>query len=420
MRFAPLRFSVFHCCGFACLSLWPTLLPAGPLASVLKAVIDHHGATGLVAMVADKEKVLDVEAIGEADLVTHRPEREDDMFWIASMTKSFTATAFMMLVDEGKVDINDPVEKYLPEFKGQQVADDKERKQLRLPAHPITIREVFSHTSGICIPQDPAVKHTGVLKDEVAQYGAIPLLREPGTKFEYNNTGIDTAGRIIEVISGKSYADFIQERLLTPLGMKDTTFWPNEEQGKRLSRSSRFTADNSGLENIDFAKDFTASAIERMSKGIVVPHEVLVNFGMGKISEYTVRAAEPAGALFSTAADVTKFCQMLLRGGEYGGKRYLSVKAISQMTTGQTGDVSVNPMETYGLGWFVKKVPHEGLTPGAYGHRGARRTVMWVDPTQGLTFVIMLQRMDMTGDQQKELYEGFMKAAAERYGRPTK
>ena len=407
-----------HC--FCLFLAMPSLVKAGPLAQALQPLVDHHVVSGLVAVVADRDQVLDIESAGWSSLTTKKPMENDDLFWIASMTKSITATAFMMLVDEGKVDINDPVEKYLPEFKGQQVADDKERTHLHAPKHPITLKEVLSHTSGLLLPNDPAIKRNGVLKDEVAQYGSIPLLREPGTKFEYNNSGINTAGRVIEVISGIAYTDFVQQRLLTPLGMTHTSFWPGAEDAKRLATSSRFTADKSGLEDINFGKDVPLALITRLSKGIAVPPEMLANFGVGKLQDYASQTAEPAGALFSTATDVTRFCQMLLRGGEYGGRRYLSAKALAQITAMQTGDVMVNPTEGYGLGWFVKKTAHEGLSPGSYGHRGARRTVMWVDPAQGLAMVLLVQRMDMTGEQQKEAYEGFMKAAVAKYGKGGK
>ncbi|MDB6138323.1 MAG: hypothetical protein JWO94_1395 [Verrucomicrobiaceae bacterium] len=397
--------------------LLPAAAAAGPLAPVLQPLIDHHVVTGVVALVADKDRVLDLESAGWSNQADKKPMQNNDLFWIASMTKSITATAFMMLVDEGKADINDPVEKYLPEFKGQQVAEGKDHLHPHAPQHPITIKEVLSHTSGLLLPNDPAIKRTGSLKDEVAQYGAIPLQREPGTKFEYNNTGIDTAGRIIEVLSGVPYADFVQTRLLGPLGMTDTSFWPKAEQARRMAASARFNADKTGLEEIDFAKDLKPEVITRLSQGMKVPHELLVNFGVGKITDYTARHAEPAGGLYSTAADVAKFCQMLLNGGEMHGHRYLSEKALQQMTSIETGEVPVNPQEGYGLGWFVKKNPNEGLSTGSYGHRGARRTVMWIDPVQGLVIVLMVQRMDMTGEQQKELYEGVMKAAGERFGK---
>ena len=386
------------------------------LAPVLQASVDHHIASGLVGLVANKDKVLDLEAVGLSSLTTKAPMQKDSFFWIASMTKSFTAAAFMMLVDEGKADISDPVEKYLPEFKGQKVMENGDPKRLHPPQHPITIREVLSHTSGLILAGDRSLKHTYSLRDDVVQFAAAPLRQEPGTKFEYNNSGINTAARIIEVLSGMSYADFLHKRLLDPLGMTDTTFWPTAEQAKRLANSDKFTEDKSGLEDIEFSKGLTPALIEKLGHGVLVPHEVLENFGGGKIPEYAAHFADGAGGLFSTTGDVAKFCQMLLNGGSFQGKRLLSENAIKQLGSNQTGDVPVNPQEGYGLGMFVKKRNDEGPSVGSFGHRGARRTVMWIDQKNQLVMILMVQRMDMSGEQQKELYSTFMKAAVEKYG----
>ncbi len=226
----------------------PTDKP-GPLSPALQSLVDRHVIAGAVVLVADGDKVLDLEAAGYSSLATKAPMKTDALFWIASMTKSITGTALMMLVDEGKLSLDDPVEKYLPEFKGQMVKE--ENAAPHPPQHSITIREVMDHTSGLVKANDPALKRTGSLKDNVAQFAALPLLREPGTKFEYNNSGINTGARVVEVIAGMPYAEFMQQRLFTPLDMKETTFWPNEELGKRLASSTKATADKSGLEDIN-------------------------------------------------------------------------------------------------------------------------------------------------------------------------
>jgi CubicO group peptidase (beta-lactamase class C family) len=385
----------------------------GPLASVLQALVDHHVVTGVVALVADKEKVLDLEAAGVSSLETKTPMKTDALFWIASMTKSLTGTALMMLVDEGKLKLDDPVEKYLPEFKGQMV----DKANPHPPLHPITIREVMDHTSGLVTPQDPALKRAYTLKENVAQFAAQPLLWEPGTKFQYNNSGINTGARVLEVVSGVPYADFMQQRLFTPLEMKETTFWPNEELGKRLASTARMAADKSGLEDLHFNKDLTPAAIQKFGQGATVPTPLLANFGIGPLFDYANHFAEAAGGLYSTASDVGRFCQMLLNGGTWQGRRYLSEDALRQMTAVQTGEVPVNPQEGYGVGWFVKKKDDEGPAVGSFGHRGARKTVMWVDPQHQLVMVLMVQCWNLTGEQQKELYGSFMKAAVEKYGR---
>ncbi len=409
-------------CAVASLASAKQPPPPGPLAPALQPLVDRGDLiAGAVLLVADKEKVLDLEAFGHSSLKKHTPMEVNNVFWIASMTKSITGTLFMTLVDEGKVNIEDPVEKYLPEFKGQQVVEetgkDKAKGAPHAPKHPITVKEVLSHTSGMALPNDPALRGKDTLKDLVTGYAALPLRREPGTKFEYNNAGINTAGRIIEVLTGLSFDEALHQRLLDPLGMKDTSFWPNEEQGRRLAHTVRFTADKKGLEEIDFAEKITPDLIEKLGKGVPVPHELLEDFGLGKLTEYGNHYGEPAGGLFSTAADLGRFCQMLLNGGTWEGRRYLSEKAIAQMSSIQTGDIVVNPQEGYGLGWFVKKGTAEGPAVGSYGHRGARRPIMWVDPKDGLVMVLLVERFDMTGEQQQDLYSGFMKKAVELYGK---
>ncbi len=393
-------------------------LPVVAIAPALQKLVERHNLiAGAVALVADKDKVLDLEAVGVSSLKTGTPMKTDDLFWIASMTKSITGTLFMMLVDEGKVSIDEPVEKYLPEFKGQQVAEEGAKTPPHPPKHPITIKEVLSHTSGLVLASERTLKHSYILKDDIADCASRPLRREPGTKFEYNNVGINTAARIIEVVSGQSYYDFLQKRLLDPLGMKDTGFWPDAAQAKRLAHSARFTADKTGLEEVELDKTATPALIAKLSQGVPVPPEMIGEMGIGKAAEYGHRYGEPAGGLFSTAPDLAKFCQMLLNGGTWQGKRYLSEQAVRQMSAIQTGDIIVNPQEGYGLGWFVKKGTAEGPAVGSFGHRGARRPIMWIDPANQLVMILLVERFDMTGEQQQELYSTFMKAAVQRYGK---
>lgn len=390
---------------------------ARPLRSVLQSFVDQHIAPGVVVLVADKERVLDLEKAGYASLANKTPIRDDAMFWIASMSKSLTGAALMMLVDEGKVNLDDAVEKYLPEFKDQQVkgADGT----LHPPQHPITVREVMNHTSGLVLANEKDLKHTQVLKDDVADIAHHPLRQEPGTKYEYNNCGINTGGRIIEVVSGLAYADFMQKRLFDPLAMKDTTAWPNEDQASRLAHTARSTAEKK-LEEIDQDKNVKPEHILKFSNGVPVPKAVTQDMGFGIAFDYGKRYVQPAGSYFSTAHDLGRFCRMLLRGGELDGKRYLSEQAVKSLSSNQTGAVPVNPQEAYGVGVSVKLKDDEGPSVGSYGHRGARRTAFWIDPTNGLAMIILVERFDMTGEEQKVMYGGFMKAAVASFGRKTK
>ena len=190
--------------------------PGKGVAEVLQPFVDGHSLAGAVTLVADRDKVLAVDMVGFADVAAKTPMRRDSLFWIASQSKPMTAAALMMLVDEGKVKLDDPVEKYLPEFKGQWLVAEqgKDRLVLAKPKHPPTIRHILSHTSGL--PFSSALERPTLdrlpLEFAVRSYAMTPLLFEPGSKFLYSNAGINTAGRVIEVASGMPYEEFMQKR----------------------------------------------------------------------------------------------------------------------------------------------------------------------------------------------------------------
>jgi CubicO group peptidase (beta-lactamase class C family) len=386
----------------------------GPLAGALQHLVDKHLLSGAVVLVANRDRVLDLEPTGYASLERKTPMTDDSLFWIASMTKSFTATALMMLVDEGKVHVQDPVEKYLPEFKGELVAGENGQPP-HPPKHPITIAEILSHTSGLIRASDKSLKPKPTLKEEIEQVAAAPLRQEPGTKYEYNNNGINTAGRIIEVVSGLPYADFLQQRLLTPLKMTHTTFWPTEAEATHLVTTSRHSPDGQSLEDIHQDAGFDAATLERFEKTSHVPRPMLANFGGSAVSWYDHHYAMPAGGLYSTAADIGRFCQMLLNGGTFEGHRYLTPAALTEMTTSHTRDAWNNPTEAYGLGLTLLTKLEDALPAGTFGHLGARRTAMWIDPADHLAFVILLSRMDMTGQEQRQAYGAFYQAALAKF-----
>jgi len=267
--------------------------------SALQPFIEKHELAGAVALVADKNKVLSVEAVGFADVNAGRRMEANDLFWIASQSKPITAVAVMMLVDEGKIALDDPVEKYLPEFRGQMVVVEKDADHvlLRKPIHPITIREVLSHMSGL--PFKSAIEEPTLdglpLPAAVRSYAMTPLQTEPGTHYQYSNAGINTAARVLEVVAGMKFEDFLDQRLFQPLGMKDTTFWPNAEQDRRLAKSYRPDADKKNLQEFPISQ-------------LIYP-----------LSDRTRRFPMPAGGLFSTAQDTALFCRMLLNRGELDG-----------------------------------------------------------------------------------------------------
>jgi CubicO group peptidase (beta-lactamase class C family) len=354
------------------------------VAAVLQPFVDSHSLAGAVTLVADKDKVLSLEAVGFADVAAGKPLRTDAVFWIASQSKSITAAAFMMLVDEGKVKLDDPVEKYLPEFKDLWLAaeQDKEHVLLRKPKRPITVRDILNHTSGM--PFRSALEQPTLdmlpLRVAVRSYAITPLQFEPGSKYQYSNAGINTAGRILEVVSNMTYEDFLDKRLFGPLGMKDTTFWPSEEQLTRLAKAYRPNKDKTNLEETTIGQ-LTYPLHDRK------------------------RQPMPAGGLFSTASDVGRFCQMVLNGGTLDGKRYLSEAAVKEMTTKQTGDAV---KEGYGLGWST--------SGDSFGHGGALSTNMTIDARRGLITVFLVQHAGFPNDGNKS-HAAFKKAAEEQFGK---
>jgi CubicO group peptidase (beta-lactamase class C family) len=324
------------------------------LAPKLQHYVNDQVMAGAVLLVADKDNILDLEALGWSDVEAKKPMRVDDVFWIASMTKSVTAAALMMLVDEGRVRVDDPVEKYIPGFSALKVRQSD--GTLVPPSHPITIREILSHTSGMRFlnSKDRNVIDSVPLTTSIEHDLLEPLLSDPGTKYQYSNEGIDTAGRIIEIVSGLPYDRFLQERLFAPLGMADTTFWPSASQIRRMAKTYKAGADK---------------------KSLVETHTSYMTYPLDKPERY----AAPGGGLFSTARDVSRFCQMLLNGGTLDGRKYLSSESVHQMTTKQTG-----PKVADGYGFGLS-----GSADGqSFGHGGALKTDMAVDRGQIRVFLV--------------------------------
>jgi CubicO group peptidase (beta-lactamase class C family) len=198
--------------------------------------------------------------------------------------------------------------------------------------------------------------------------------------------------------------------------MKDTTFWPTAEQAARLAHTAKRAEDKS-LEEIAHDQGVTPALIEKLGHGVKVPPAMITDMGVGVVTDYAKRYAMPAGGLYSTASDLGAYCQMLLNRGEYHGRRLLSEAAVKEMSSIHTGKVPVNPQEAWGLGWSVKIRDDEGPSVGSFGHRGARRTAMWIDPKNGLAMVILIERFDMPGNEQTEMYSSFMKTAIQAFGK---
>ena len=334
---------------------------AGSLAQTIQPFVDRGELAGAVALVADRDGTIALETAGFADLSTRRPMAADTLFWIASQTKPMTAVAVMMLVDEGRLSLDDPVDKYLPEFRDQMLIteESRDRRVLGKPARAVTIRDTLSHVSGMPFqsPMETPTLDGLPLAAAVRSYAMTPLLTEPGTAFRYSNAGINTAARVLEVVSGLAYETFMQQRLFDPLGMKDTTFWPSGTQGERLAKSYRPNEAKDGL-------------VETPVSQLIYP-----------LDDRNRRFAMPAGGLFSTAGDTALFCRMMLRRGELNGRRFISEAAWNELTRRQTPP---SMKDSYGLGF---KVDQE-----SFGHGGAHATNMEIRPSQDLVFVWMVQQ----------------------------
>ena len=356
----------------------------------MQKFVDDGTVSGAVTLAAHKGEILSLEAVGLADIANKKPMRPDSLFWIASMTKPITATAIMILQDEGKLSVNDLVEKYLPEFGNQWLIDSKSGDTITLKKapRPITLRDLLTHTSGL--NDTPAPRPNCTLAELAMAYSQLPLKFPPGSKWEYCNSGMNVLGRIVEVASGQTYADFLQKRIFKPLAMKDTTFWPNASQAKRLAKPYQ-PAKGGGLE------------------------ETNIWFIRGDLSDRS-RTPFPSGGLFSTAQDMWCFYQMALNGGEFNGKRIISRESLDLMTRTQTGDIRTGFTEgmSFGYGWAVVKQPTgvtEVLSPGTFGHGGAYGTQGWIDPKKEIIYVLMIQRVRLPNADASPIRKAFQEAA---------
>ena len=351
---------------------------------------------GAVTLVVSKDRVLHLESIGFADVAAKRPMTPDALFWIASMTKPVTGVAVLMLQDEGKLSVADPVAKYLPEFTALKTPSGKSAN--------LTITQILTHTSGLGEATGPAVQQAHTLADLVPIWLAAPMQYEPGEKWKYTQSGINAASRIVEVVSGMAFDVFVQKRIFEPLGMKDTTFYPTDAQRARLATAYEKNKDSGALEPVPARADYGTRD----------------------------RPPQGNGGLYSTGPDYARFCQMLLNGGTVEGHRYLSAEAMKLLSTPQTGDLPTGffQSDTYGnrganYGWgiatCVLRTPHEGvaamLAPGSFGHGGAWGTQAWVDPVKGVAYILMVQRADFPNSDASDVRRAFQEAAAKALGK---
>ena len=350
--------------------------------------VDRGKAAGIVTVLARHGHLASLDAVGYQDLESKAPMRTDTLFRIKSLTKPVTCIGIMTLVDEGRLSLIDPVEKYLPEFKGQKLNPCGDRAGyacgLVAPHRPVNIEDLMKHTSGLRAPESsdsPAAS----LAELVAKAARMPLLFEPGTRWDYSNIGYDTLGRIIEVVTGKPYDQYLYDTIFEPLGMQDTFFYVPQE--KRARVASVYTDVNGTLKKADMREP---------QSGRDLP--------------------SPAGGLFSTAHDLLRLNEMMRDHGALDGKRVLSAAAVELMTTSLTGDLKAGwaPGMGHGLGWEVVRNP-EGMyrynSIGTFAKGGAYRTYEWVDPSKDLVGIILMQRTNGGGDVADEI-NAFMAMAA--------
>jgi CubicO group peptidase (beta-lactamase class C family) len=368
----------------------------------MQRFIADKTVAGTVTLVSVGDKITEFDALGMADIEAGHAMQKDSIFQIMSMTKPFTAIGIMMLAEEGKLALRDPVEQYLPEFQGQQVVSNvgPDAARLRTPEHPITIRDLMTHTAGIQDYPAPAAIHDypqlmNVPLDEVVRHLAkTPLLFQPGTQWSYSSPGIEILGRLIEVCSGKKYEDFISERILKPLGMKDTFFYPPAD---KIARIAMVYAQKDG-------------------KLVRAPGSILA----GDPTKYRKGAVFPAPGwgLYSTAEDLLRLYRMMLNHGAYEGRRYLSPFSVHLMTEAHT--TGIHPVgwmrgADYGLAWEVVTEPLgelAGHNKGSYGHGGAFGTQGWIDPTSGVISILLIQRSDGGTDSLQRVFLNMAESSA--------
>jgi CubicO group peptidase (beta-lactamase class C family) len=360
------------------------------LSRVMQEAVDGGKTAGLVALVSRNGQIAYLKSFGRLDLAGGAPMPTNGIFRIASQTKAVTTTAVMILMEEGRILLDDPAAMYIPEFAASRVAvpapDKGAAGYSTVPAkRPITIRDLLTHTAGISYGDGPAKDeyaaagiHGWFLADKPVPIGEVikklatlPFDSQPGERFVYGyNT--DILGYLVERVSGMSLADFFAKRITGPLGMKDTFFFLPED---RLSRFASVYGvdDKGGLKLVEDARDNFYVKGPRMCY------------------------AGGAG-LLSTAEDYASFLVMLLNGGELGGVRVLSPKTVELMTADHAG--ALYGLTTYGLGfWVTDRLGRDGQlgSAGAFGWGGAYHTTYWVDPAERLVAVLMTQLLPATG-----------------------
>jgi CubicO group peptidase (beta-lactamase class C family) len=359
--------------------------------ALVKRHLDATGFAGAVTLVARNGRIAHLQAHGYAELETKKPMQTDNMFRIMSMTKPVVGVAIMMMIEEGKVRLTDPVSKFIPALKGLQVAmplpaqgpppaagAPAEPRYYTVPAdHEITIRELLTHTSGLvsgtfsgAANRKVVLKGQESLSEYIPRLAQTPLEFQPGTRWAYSaQAGFDVLLHIVEIVSGQQADVFLKSRIFDPLGMKDTFYYPVDTP--RL-----------------------AGRYDRQQDGTLKRNTSTPNFLNG-------RYFGGGGGLASTAEDYFQFAQMLLDGGQRNGKRLLSPRGVEMMSSVMAPDTlpGRQPGEAYGLSMRVVNNPaarNTAVSQGTYGWSGAYGTHFWIDPKEKVIGILMAQTSDRT------------------------
>jgi len=362
--------------------------------NLVKEYVDKRWIAGATVLVARNGKIVYYKGLGYDDIDKKTPIKKDAICRIASQTKAITSVAVMMLYEEGKLLLNDPVSKYIPEFKNPKVLDkfnEADTTYTTVPAkREITIHDLLTHTSGIGYAQIGSKESNAIyykagvvggigvdkiiLGDKMKILGGLPLMHQPGEKFTYGlNT--DLLGYLVEVISGMSLDEFFRNRIFEPLGMKDTYFYLPKEKRSRLATL--------------YTEDSTTKRVKKNGESYQLNGTINVNYPDMDGTYYS-----GGGGLSSTAYDYSIFMQMLLNGGEYNGKRILSRASVRMMTTNQIGDLNIGDNK-FGLGFGIateKSVVNNPCSPGTFSWGGMFSSSYWIDPTEKIVAQFFLQQ----------------------------
>ena len=360
---------------------------------MIQGHLDAKDFSGAVTLIARKGKVVHVEAHGMADVEAKKAMSTETLFRLASMTKPVTAVSILMLLEEGKLVLSDPISKFVPEYKNPKVAvwnlpNDPAGAGLKLvpAAREITIQDLLTHTSGLANgfegPAGDYVRRAnlpsgGSLEERVKRAASLPLNFQPGSQWEYSpSTGFDTLGRIVEIQSGMTLEQFFKTRVFDPLGMKDTFF--TVPANRLADLAVPYTKNDSGL-----ARPTAPAAVASRA-------------------EANGPYFSGGGGLTGSTADYFTFSQMLLNGGQFNGVRLLSRKTVELMTSNATGPLDLRNyagdqvLKGYGFGLGVRVRRNTGEngwmgSVGDYGWAGALGTYFWIDPKEQLIGIVMIQ-----------------------------